>query len=473
MCAWIEAHCVFTTGQWIGQPFRLLPWQRKLIYELFEVRPDGLRRYRWALWGVPKKNGKTELAAALALYMLIGDEEPAPLVCCAAASEVQADLVFGAAKRMCELSPTLAPRTERFEKEILVPSIPGAVLKRVAAVAGANDGQNIHFVVCDELHEWPGAPEDSRGRKGRDCWTVLTNGTGARRQPLVLQITTAGHDQSTVCFEQYEYCKRVEAGEIEDDRYHFFWLEAPADADHTDPAVWEACNPSYGVTVHPEFFEDQLTKKHENVFRRYFLNQWTAAEYSWLPTGAWDACADPSVPLPDGVPVFLVVDVGLTKDRSAIDILHNNGEKVVVRAEVFERPPDGENFDLSRLEQRIRKLAETYEVQGVIYDKWAFERSAQILSTEGLLMIEFPMTNERTVPASARLYEAVIQKKIVHDGDPVLAAHVAAGTTKETERGWRLSKAKRERPVDALIALMMGFGAAEEMDAGVPEIVWG
>src|SRR3990167_7772629 len=112
---WIEANCVFTNGEWIGKPFRFLPWQREVILGLFEVGDDGLRRYRWAYISVPKKNGKTEMAAALGLYFLIGDEEPSPLVVCSAASDDQADLVYGAAKTMCELSPTLRQITEPYQ----------------------------------------------------------------------------------------------------------------------------------------------------------------------------------------------------------------------------------------------------------------------------------------------------------------------------------------------------------------------
>ena len=201
--AWIETHCVFTTGEWIGKPFVLLPWQKRLILELFELRPDGLRLKRWAYIQVAKKNGKSEMAAALALYFLIGDGEPSPLVIIAAASDEQADLVYGAARRMCELSPTLSQITECFDKEILVPSIPGAKLQRVAAVAGTNDGKNIHAVICDELHEW-------QGPKGEAVWNVLTNGTGARRQPMVIQTTTAGFDLETICGRQYQYAQRRE-----------------------------------------------------------------------------------------------------------------------------------------------------------------------------------------------------------------------------------------------------------------------
>lgn len=202
---WIHTHCVYTNGEWIGKPARLLPWEMLWILELFEVDDDDARRYRWALLGIPKKNGKTELCAWLALYFLIGDGEPSPLVVCAAASDDQADLVYGAAKTCAEMSPTLSEICDCYDKEILVPSIPGAKLIRVAAAAGTNDGKNIHVVICDELHEWS-------GEKGRRVWTVLTNGTGSRRQPMVLQITTAGYDEETVCYEQYEYGKRVKDG---------------------------------------------------------------------------------------------------------------------------------------------------------------------------------------------------------------------------------------------------------------------
>ncbi len=373
---------------------------------------------------------------------------------------------------MCEHSPTLSLIAECWEKEITVPSIKGAVLKRVAAVAGTNDGQNLFVVICDELHEWPGAPDDTVGRKGRDCWNVLTNGTGARRQPMILQITTAGYDPQTVCFEQYDYCKQVERGEVEDARYHFYWVEADEKSDFTDPKVWEAANPSYGVTVHEEFFEDQVKKKPENIFRRYFLNQWTAAQSAWLPPGAWNGCEEAGAEIPDGAEVYLAVDIGLKKDTSAIVLLHKREDgRLVVKAEVFRPPGDGKALELSTIEERIRQLGGIYEVRGVVYDPWNFTRSAQQLSDEGVLMIEFPMRNERTVPASDDLYQAVLGRKIVHNGDPVLAAHVAAGTTKDTERGWRLTKGKASRPVDALIALMSGYQTAMA-GSGRAEAMW-
>lgn len=431
---------------------RLLPWQKALILALFELRADGLRRFRWALIGVPKKNGKTELAAALALYFLIGDGEPAPLVVCAAASDEQADLVFGAAKTMCELSPRLRAVTAVWDREIEVPSLPGAKLVRVAAVAGTNDGKNIHAVICDELHEWkPG--------KGEQVWNVLTNGTGARDQPMVLQITTAGFDiERTVCGQQYQLCRRIESGEEKDDRYFFYWVQADENADHRDPASWEAANPSYGVTVGPDFFLDQLKKKPEAVFRRYFLNQWTASGEAWVPTEAYDALARPEVAPPEFGDVWLGVDIGLRDDHSALVAIHpREGQPAVIRCQTWVPPENGE-LDLALVEQAIRDYAGRYRVRMIAYDKFAFARSAQMLSNEGLPMEEFGMSAKPMALASRLAFQAITGGEWVHDGDPVLRAHVLAGEIRNTEYGWRLVKNTRTgRKIDALIALVIAW----------------
>jgi phage terminase large subunit-like protein len=471
----IESRCVHTASEWIGQPFRLLNWQKQLIMELFEVGDDGLRRYRWALLGVPKKNGKTELAAALALYFLLADNEPAPLVICAAASEEQADLVFGAARTMCEMSPALRKLTLPFEKEIQVPSLPGAKLKRVAATVGTNDGQNIHAVFGDELHEW-GPP------KGDNVWNVLTNGTGARKQPMVVQTTTAGYDiEGTICGKQYAYGKKVSLGEIDDPRYYFRWWEAPEKSDHRDPRVWEQANPSYGVLVHEPFFQDQLTKKTEAVFRRYFLNQWTSGSETWLPFGAWDACLA-ELELRSDLPLRVAVDVALRNDSTAVVCGQLQGERIVLRARVWENPyPDGHSLhdswelNIFEVEEHLKELraafpTPTTEIDGRVmpgpefcYDPAYFHRSAAILEGEGLAMVEFPQHDSRMIPASQGFYQRIVERKIAHDGDPTLARHIGNATADQKPRGWRLTKPKGSRKkIDAAVAAAIASHRALE-----------
>jgi phage terminase large subunit-like protein len=482
VCRFIERHCIHTNGKWVGKPFKLLPWQRRLIYELFEVHDNGVRRYRWALIGLPKKNGKTELAAALALYFLIADGEPAPFIPVAAASEGQADLVFGAAKKMCELSPTLSSLTEVYESEILVPSIPGASLKRVAAAAGTNDGPNVFVVIADELHEWTGT-------KGKNVWNVLTNGTGAREQPMVIQITTAGFDlDGTICGEQYQYGCKVRDGEIDDPQFYFFWVEAPAESDYRDPAVWEAANPSYGVLVHEAFFRDQLGKKTEATFRRYFLNQWVAGETLWLPQGAWDACYAPELELDPALPANVGIDVSNRHDATAVTVVQKQGERLVMRLRTWSNPyPEGHELHESWrvnnewIKEHLRALFAEFpvpacQIDGQVkrgpafyYDPWNFREAADELTREGLAMVEYNQTHARMVPASQALFEVIVKGRAAHDGDPVFKRHIANVTPDQTPRGARISKPKgSRRHIDGAVAAAIATWATQEAPPPAP-----
>lgn len=473
--AWIEAHCVHPRGPLIGQPARLSSWERALVLRLFEIRDDGRRRYRWAYISVPKKQGKTTLIAWIACYLLIGDEtEAAPEIICAAASDEQADLLFGSVGAVCKMSPTLRQVTEVFEREILVPSRPGASLKRVAAVAGTNDGQNNSIVLLDELHEWAGP-------KGEATWNVLTNSTAARPEPLVIQITTAGWDAETICGRQYEYAKAVEAGEIDDPRYFVHIVEAPDDADWRDPTVWEAYNPSYGVTTDGEFYADQVTKKTESVFRRYFLNQWMPAEELWLPPGSWDACRS-DLELDRRLPIAVGVDLALTHDTTAVVIVQRQGDRLVCRARFWTNPylpgnprHDEWELDVARVMDHLRELRATYPARAVdvgrrgiagpayCYDPWGFREEAKTLLDEGLAMVEVPQTDARMAPAARELYDAIVERRLAHDGNRTLAAHLRnVLAVPRGENGWRLRKVSKGSPrkIDGAIALAMAVHQA-------------
>lgn len=516
VCRFIERYCVFTNGEWIGQPFRLLPWERQLLYELFEVGDDGLRRYTEALIGIPKKNGKTELIAALDLYFMLADGEPAPLVVCAASSDYQADLVFGAAKRMVELSPSLGQICQAFDKEIIARDLPGAKLERLAAVAGTNDGKNIHVASCDELHEWA-------GDKGRNVHTVLSKGMGARRQPLMLQITTAGYDLDTICGEKYEYGRKVEGGEVDDPRFFFRWWSAPREADWRDPTVWAMANPSYGITVREGYFVGQL-KERESTFRRYNLNQWVAGQELWLPFGAWDACLS-DLDLDPTLPVCVSIDVALRNDSTAVVIAQrqqvgpehapvifaahrqddqaaiaegvaryvvepeSEGDgppetfwRTVIRARVWENPypedhtlHDSWQHNIFEVEEHLKAIraqfpAAATEIDGEVkpgpeftYDPAYFHRSAAVLEGEGLTMVEYPQHDSRMVPSSQNLYQLVVEGKLAHDGNSVLKRHVENAIADQKPRGWRLTKPKGSRKkIDAAVACAIASYRAQQ-----------
>lgn len=493
---WIELHCVHTNDRWTGQPFRLLAWQKLVILSLFIVGPDGLRRIRWALVGIAKKNGKTELAAALALFFAFGpsgpdgEPEPSALVVCAAGNDDQADLVFGAAKTMCELSPTLGRLTEghRFESEIQCPSLPGSKIRRVAAASKKTsstlDGKNIYVVICDELHAW-------EGNQGRIVWETLTNAVVTRRQPLIFQITTSFFDEDTVCGEQYEYGRQVAAGKVKDPAYLMWWVEAPEGCDHRDPDVIRAANPSFGVTVELPFYLDQLTKKTEAVFRRFFLNQKTAAEEGWLEHGQWDACKVKRFDFDTDQPVFTGTDAATKDDSTATVRAQWNPKtgKLRLKLRLWERPMDprtrapDEHWRLNpaEVEEDLVELKETFgtELKACGYDPTYFVRSAPELVDRGVPMEEVPQSDSRMVLASQTLYQLIVREQIEHDGDPDFARHIANAVARMARGGaggWRLHKGgdpkkKMDAAIAAAIAALLASQWKEEQAERRP-VIW-
>lgn len=489
---WIETHCVLTAADYIGKPFQLLPWQKRLLLELFEMVEDDRqasgwrRKHRWALIGVPKKNGKTELCAALALYFLIADDEGAPFIPVAAASDQQANLIFGACKVMCEMSPTLQAITDPFEKEIHVKGKPGAMIRRIAAATGTNDGPNVFVAFIDEFHEWTGT-------RGRNVWNILTNGTGARKQPLIIQVTTAGSDDESVEYEQYEYCCKVRDGSVVDEAYYFYWIEAAPEDDYTDPAVWERYNPSYGLIQQEEFYADQITKKTEAVYRRYFLNQHTEAEEIWEAASLWDGLVG-DVELDPALPLYVGIDVGLRNDSAAVVWFQKIGDRIVQNQKIWENPFAREDprhnewkYEPTLAEELCRELAEAFpecaeedEDEGPLYgpafyyDPHFFSRSALMLEGDGLNMVEFPQTDSRMVPASQRYFEIIKSGELVHDVDPIMRRHVRTVIAKPKERGWRISKPTGSRKhIDGAVAGAMGaYGCTEahQIDEDAPDV---
>jgi phage terminase large subunit-like protein len=457
-----------TKGRWAGQPLHLEPWQRALLDELYLLDPTGGLLYREALIGVARKNGKSTLAAAIALYGLIASGENAPEVYSAAASKEQARVVFGQAKAFVEASPLLMDWLRPMRDVIVCPANDG-VYRVLSSDAPLQHGLNPSVVVIDELH----------AHRDPELYYALTTGQLARENPLVVSITTAGFDRESICHQVYARGRDVAQGGAEAmraERFLFRWFQADERATLDDEATWRAANPSSWIDL--EDLRRERRRLPEHVFRRLHLNQWTTSEDHWLPPGAWEDCladAPEDAVIPRGAPVTLGVDLGLKHDKAAVVVVHKTDITTedglpcyAVRAHVIDPPGGGVSLSIGDVEQQIRDLAREFDVQQVLYDPWRFERSAQLLGDEGLLMVEHPMSNERMAPASERLYEAVIERRIIHDGDATLAAHVAAGVTVDTERGWRLTKRKAKDFVDALMALVIAFNAAETVPVKAP-----
>lgn len=508
--AWVEFHCVHTNDRWREKPFRLLPWQKWLILALFTVGTDNLRVVRWALVGIAKKNGKTELVAALALYFAFGpsgvdgNPEPAALVIVAAGSDDQANTLFTAARVMAESSPTLSQILEVYEDEILCPSLPGSKVRRVAAaakkVSSTLDGPNIYVVLCDELHCWEGA-------QAKVVWDVLTNGGVTRLQPLVLQITTAGVDQGiadgdpqTLCGQQYAYGKAVALGKVTDPAFLFWWVEPPEGADHTAPAVIEAANPSFGHIMALRFYLDQLTKKTPAVFRRYFLNQWTEASETWLPEGAWASMAIPPASFAfDDEPMYVGTDASTKHDSTAHvraqwhtctpgcpgfdPALDDPGaRKLRLKARIWERPFDprtrrpveGWKLPVAEVENELRTYHHDHDLAACGYDPAYFNRSAAQLEVEGLPLEEFPQSDARMVPAAQALYQLIVEHKVEHVGDADFGRHIrnaVAVQARGGDGGWRLKKGsgRMDAAIAAAMAALLALNPLEAQE-GAPNL---
>lgn len=485
---WIEANCVHTRGRWIGQPFHLLDWQWMLLNEMFEVeqRDDGSwwRRYTEALIGIAKKNGKTEFIAALALWCICEDPEPAPEVYCCANSDRQADLVFGAAKTMCELSKPLAKRTQVFKDTIFVNDRPGAKLVRVSAAVGTNDGLNVYWGIFDELHEFTDT-------KGRGLFDVITNGQAARLQPFTISITTAGYDPDTLCGEKYAFGKKIESGEIAETTFYFRWWEAPRELDGErldwrDERAWPLANPSFGYTVTADFYRKKIINGTRQAnFERYFLNRWTDAEDPWLPDGAWSRCDVGPFAFDPALPAWIGVDVAAFQDSTSVTILQWRDDVLHAKSRIWERPllattgkpDDGWVLPIAEVENYLRELHAHLNLQAIGFDRRFMIGSAPQLESEGLPMVEIPQTNDRMVPAFGQLYELIVQGQFAHDGDPTYAQHIANGTRFEIsggEGGWRVTKKRTKKKIDACYSTAIGIAVLDihaDPPAGDPIII--
>ena len=277
------------TGDFYGQPFHLLPWQREVIEGVYGTeRPEGGRQYKYAYLEIPKKNGKTELIASLALAHAALDPPSGQIYCCAAERE-QASLVYIAAKQKIEQDGYLGELLRVVDSKKEIHNIKtGTFIKVLSAEAYSKHGLNPTVIIFDELH----------ALQKRDLWDTMTFGSGAaRKEQLIWIITTAGDDpdRKSIGFEQHEYARKVRDGEIKDPSWYVRIYGAPEDADIYSEEVWRAANPSLGVTisldaVRQEALQAKNSPAAERLFRWLRLNQWVALKrVSWLPITLWDS----------------------------------------------------------------------------------------------------------------------------------------------------------------------------------------
>lgn len=449
-----------SVGGSAGEQMIMRPWQTDMMRRLFARKSNGRLKHRQALIGIPRKNGKSALGAGIALYGLAFGPRGGEVFSCAADKE-QARIVFGTAKRMIELEPEFTGMFNVYRDAIEFPAT-GSVYRVLSAEAFTKEGLNPHLVLFDEVHAQP----------NRELWDVMSLATGARVEPLMVGITTAGvktdsTGQDSICYQLFQHGCRVASGEIDDPTFYLEWWGAPEGSDHTDPAVWAAANPGFGDIVSEEDFHSAVLRTPEAEYRTKRLNQWVSTAQAWLPAGAWDAC-ESSVTIPDGADVVLGFDGSFNNDSTALVVVScPQGEELphvdVVAA--WEKPQNTGNdwvVPIFDVEDEIRAACRRWQVREIVCDPFRWQRSYQILEAEGLPVVEFPQSPSRMVPATQRFYESVMNKTLTHSGDQRLARHLANCVIRTDSRGSRLSKDAKNSPrkIDLAVSAVMALERA-------------
>jgi phage terminase large subunit-like protein len=474
-----------TKGKWNGVPFNLRPEQEKWIRDIFgTVKEDGTRQYRTVYIEIPRKNGKSELGAAIACYLLFGDDEPGAEIYSAASDRDQAAIVFNVAAQMIRQSPALLKRCKIIDSTHRI-TYHGShsYYRAISSEAASKHGYNPHGVIFDELHAQP----------NRDLWDVMTTGGGTRSQPLVIAITTAGYDRESICWEQHKYAEEVAKGIVNDPTFYSVIYSAPDDADWTDEKVWHACNPALGDFRDIDEMRSLCAKAKQtpalqNTFRRLYLCQWTQQEERWMPIEAWDATAgivnaedlrgeicyagldlasthDIAAlvlvsPDPDGyidiLPYFWIpeenVQDRIRKDRVNYDVWIREG---------YIKTTPGNIIDYRFIRKDINELGKQFNINEIAYDPWGATELVQSLQDDGFSMFPFVQGIKSFAPPTSELMRLTLVKRIRHGGNPVLRWMANNMVVRQDPAGnLKPDKGKSSEKIDGMVALIMALDRA-------------
>lgn len=491
-----------TEGEWAGRPFRLEPWQEHdIVRPLFGwKRADGTRQYRRAIVWVPRKNGKTELAAGVALLALLGDGELGGQVYSIAKDKDQARIVFGKAGAMVNLSPQLSELLETFKPSIFCAQL-NASFKPLSGNPQGKHGLSMSGLIGDEIHEWPSG----------DLYTFVHQSSVARRQPIEFLISTAGQ-RIGFGWETWEYCLKVRDGVVEDHETLVVIYAAAPDADWTSEETWKAANPNYGISVKPDYLRAECARaqespRHENDFKRYHLNIWTEQAVRWLPMDRWRKLAGPTpwdqmAESNAGRKCFGAVDLAATTDLAAQVLVFPPDDEVpvwrflprfFVPSEAIanrvrrDRVPydkwarsgaliatEGNVVDYDFIKAQILQDAETFQIQRFGFDPFNALQVMLQLGAEGLPTEKVRQGFLTLSSPSKELERLLLSDQFEHGGHPILewcASNVAIET--DAAGNIKPSKAKSTERIDGIAALVsaMALALAEEAEDAEPEVI--
>lgn len=471
-----------------GKPFKIRDWQWGIIEALYATDDSGRRRKRKALITIPRKNGKTQLAAALALCHLVGPEaEQRGQVYSAAADRKQAALILKELVAFVRADEKLSKRIIiREHSKTLEDVITGSTYEALSSDARKAHGLNVSFAIMDELAQWP----------KRDLYDALTTGGAARAEPLFVVISTQSHDKNQVMSELVQYGKRVLAGTIPDDTFLPVIFAAPDDADPWSEETWFACNPALGdfrslEEMRAAAAEAKALPAREPAFRLLYLNQPVDATARFINARDWHACKRDQTGLFGQMSFakqrcILGLDLSSTTDLTALaawfpgsnDLLcwfwmpADNIEEAERRDHVpyrlwarqghIETTP-GRAIDKTFVVHRLGQLTKDYAVQFCAADRWRLDEIRRLMDEAGIKieLLEHGQGFRDMAPAIDAVETAVLRRELHHPGHPVLDMCVANAVTVSDPTGSRkLVKERATGRIDGLVAATMAIGAA-------------
>ena len=485
--AFIENLC-HTKGTWAGKPFELIDWQEQIIRDLFgTLKPNGYRQFNTAYIEIPKKQGKSELAAAVALLLTCGDGEERAEVYGCAADRQQAAIVFDVAADMVRMCPALSKRVKILaSQKRLIYTPTNSFYQVLSAEAYSKHGFNIHGVVFDELHTQP----------NRKLFDVMTKGSGdARMQPLYFLITTAGTDTHSICYETHQKAKDIIEGRKIDPTFYPVIYGADESDDWTDPKVWKKANPSLDITVGIDKVKAacESAKQNpgeENAFRQLRLNQWVKQAVRWMPMEKWDKCAfavdEDEL---EGRVCYGGLDLSSTTDITAFVLVFpplDEEDKYVILPyfwipednltlrvnrdhvpyDVWERQgylqtTEGNVVHYGFIEQFIERLGERFNIREIAFDRWGAVQMVQNLEGMGFTVVPFGQGFKDMSPPTKELMKLVLEQKIAHGGHPVLRWNMDNIYIRTDPAGnIKADKEKSTEKIDGAVATIMALDRA-------------
>ena len=474
-----------TKGRWAGEKFILLPWQEQIVRDLFGiVRKDDKRQFLTAYIEVPKKQGKSELAAAIALYLLYADGEASAEVYGAACDRSQASIVFDVARQMVEMSPALLRRSKIMTAGKRIVNYRNSGFYQVlSAETGTKHGLNVSGLVFDEIHAQP----------NRKLYDVLTKGSGdAREQPLFFIITTAGTDKQSICYELHSKSLDIKAGKKNDPTFYPVVYGLTEDEDWNDEANWYKANPSLGHTIGidrvREAYKDALDNPaEENVFKQLRLNIWTSSSVAWIPEHIYNrGNEDIDMEALLGRECYAGLDLSSTSDITALALVfppRDSDEKYMVlpffwlpedtlelrcrrdhvlydvwKRQGYINTTEGNVIHYGFIEAFIEDLGTKYHILEIAYDRWNATQMVQNLEDEGFIMVPFGQGFKDMSPPSKELYKLLMEGSMVHGGNPVLKWMAGNVVMRQDPAGnIKPDKERSVEKIDGIVATIMGL----------------